>query len=49
MGVDEIFLLLPFSFTHTQTELQCYSERVSCLNPRMESERERQNDGEKGE
>lgn len=36
---------LPFffaaSFTHTQTALQCYSERVSCLNPRTESEKER--------
>ncbi|KAK2910149.1 hypothetical protein Q8A73_007864 [Channa argus] len=25
----------------TATELQCYSERVSCLNPRTESEKER--------
>ena len=43
MGVD--WILPPFSFTasftHTQTELQCYSERVSCLNPRTESEKER--------
>lgn len=42
-GVD--WILPPFSFiasfTHTQTELQCYSERVSCLNPRTESEKER--------
>lgn len=30
------------SLTCTQTELQCYSERVSCLNPRTESERERE-------
>lgn len=39
MDVD--WILPPFSFTHTQTELQCYSERVSCLNPRTESEKER--------
>lgn len=49
MGVD--WILPPFSFTasftHTQTELQCYSERVSCLNPRTESEKERK--AERGE
>lgn len=50
MGVD--WILPPFSFTasftHTQTELQCYSERVSCLNPRTESEKERKAERGKG-
>lgn len=50
MGVDWILppVLFTGSFTHTQTELQCYSERVSCLNPRTESEegRTRENRGE---
>lgn len=43
MGEDWILPAFSFtaSFTHTQTELQCYSERVSCLNPRTESEKER--------
>lgn len=35
------FLCLSLTHTHTQTEMQCYSERVSCLNPRTESEKER--------